>query len=523
LFQSLFLKISLSVGLVVTFTLTVFAFFLIQNQKEHLLYAKMKEIETLSILIGHGVTNFMKEGKTKDFHDFLNLFSISDDLLEVRILDGSGSVLHSSRKSEEGTSMASLFPGGTVPGKAPPVFEQEIRGHPFLSTIRTFQNEPACFSCHGNQPRVLGILHVSLPMEATGQNLRLNRNLLMASTAITLLLMGLAINLLLTRLVKKPTGRLIETMSRVEQGNLDVRVSLGTQDELGRLAKNFDSMVQKLSTAQKEVERQHQQQMLQVRHLASLGELAASVAHEVRNPLAGIKLAIQILSKEPGLAHSHRETMFEIRQSIERVEKTMSDLLLYSRVRPPEFQPVSLPKVIEDALSSLKEEFQLSDLRVEKSFDPALPFLSLDSEQIRRVFLNLFLNALQAMPKGGRLKIETKYVEWGGILQESLIPPDKSFQGKSWAEITVTDTGEGMTPEVLQEIFRPFFTTKAKGTGLGLSLSRRIVEQHHARIFAESQVGVGTKFILFFPIPPPAEGIAGGQFEPNLHNSMPSE
>ena len=311
-------------------------------------------------------------------------------------------------------------------------------------------------------------------------------------------------------------------MSQVEQGNLDVRVSLGTQDELGRLAKNFDSMVQKLSTAQKEVERQHQQQMLQVQHLASLGELAASVAHEIRNPLAGIKLAIQILSKEPGLADSHRETMFEIRQSIERVEKTMSDLLLYSRVRSPEFQPVSLPEVIEDALLSLGEEFQQSGIQVKKIFDPALLLLPLDSEQIRRVFLNLFLNALQAMPKGGRLTIETRCCESGAILQRGLIPPDKSFLEKSWAEISVTDTGEGMAPEVRQEIFRPFFTTKAKGTGLGLSLSRRIVEQHHGRIFAESQVGVGTKFILLFPFPSPAEGIAGGEFEPHLHNSTPS-
>ena len=508
MFQSLFLKISLSVGFVVTFTLLFFAFFLIQNQKEHLLYAKMKEIKTLSLLISHGVTNFMKERETKDFHNFLNLFSLSDDLLEVRVLDEGGTVLHSSRKTEEGTSMASLLPGGTVREKTLPVFEQEIRGHAFLSTIQTFHNEPACFSCHGNQKKVLGILHVSLPMEATTQSIRFGRNLLLASTAITLLLMGLAVNLLLTRLVKKPISRLIETMSQVEQGNLDAKLDLGTRDELGRLAQNFSSMVQKLSTAQKEVEKQHRQQMDQVQHLASLGELAASVAHEIRNPLAGIKLAIQILSREPGLAAGHRETMAEIMRSIERLDKTMTDLLLYSRVRPPEFRPVSLPEVIEDALSSLKEEFQLGGIRVEKSFDPALPPLPLDPEQLVRVFLNLFLNALQAMPKGGMLKIETRCCESGCILQKGLISPDKSFQGKSSAEITVTDTGEGMPPEVLKEIFRPFFTTKAKGTGLGLSLSRRIVEQHHGRIFAESQIGVGTKFFLLFPIPSPAEEIA---------------
>jgi signal transduction histidine kinase len=248
--------------------------------------------------------------------------------------------------------------------------------------------------------------------------------------------------------------------------------------------------------------------MDQVQHLASLGELAASVAHEIRNPLAGIKLAIQVLSREPGLAEDHRETVAEIMRQIDRLDKTMTDLLLYSRVRPPEIRPVSLPQVVDDALSSLKEEFQLGGIRVEKSFDPAIPLLPLDSEQIVRVFLNLFLNALQAMPKGGILKIETKCRESGRIREEGLIPPEGPLDGKSWAEITITDTGEGMGPEVLKEIFRPFFTTKAKGTGLGLSVSRRIVEQHRGRIFAESQIGAGTKFFLIFPIPLAPEGTA---------------
>ena len=125
-------------------------------------------------------------------------------------------------------------------------------------------------------------------------------------------------------------------------------------------------MVQKLSAAQKEVERQHRQQISQVQHLASLGELAASVAHEIRNPLAGIKLAIQVLSKEPGLASDQRETMAEIMRSIERLDKTMADLLLYSRIRPPEFQLISLAEVIEDVLSSMKEQFQLAGIQVER-------------------------------------------------------------------------------------------------------------------------------------------------------------
>jgi signal transduction histidine kinase len=290
-------------------------------------------------------------------------------------------------------------------------------------------------------------------------------------------------------------------MSRVEKGDLNVAVTLGTQDELGHLAKSFSSMVQELSQAQRELEKQQQQQMLQVKHLASLGELAASVAHEIKNPLAGIKLAIQVLAKEPEMTASHRETIQEILHSIERLDKTMADLLSYSRMRPPELQSVSLHTVIEGALSSIKEEYQITGVRVEKHFDLTLAPLSLDSQQMERVFLNLFLNALQAMPQGGVLTIQTKRHESGYHLQKGIPRPSNSGREGGWAEVTVTDTGEGMPPEVLGEIFRPFFTTKAKGTGLGLSLAQRIVEQHHGQIFAQSRVGVGTTFYLILPIP----------------------
>jgi two-component system NtrC family sensor kinase len=507
LFQSLFLKISVSVGAVVTHPWALFAYFLRENQRGQLRYAKIQEIETLSALFSRGIMNFMREGGDKDIHDFINLFGITDNLLEVRILSEEGTVLHSSRREEEGTSMASLILPTTLRGEKPPVLEQEIHGHPFLGLFQTFRNQPDCFSCHGRGKKILGILHVSLPMEATNQSIRLNRHLLIACTAITLLLMALAINLLLSRLVRKPTSKLIETMSLVEQGNLNVKVELASQDELGRVAQNFNSMVQKLSTAQKEVEKQHREQMLQVQHLASLGELAASVAHEIRNPLAGIKLAIELLFQDPGLTPDHRETIAEIMRSIERLDKTMADLLLYSRVRPPRLQAVSLPGVVEEALSSLKEELQLGRIRLEKRFDPALPPLLLDYEQIVGVFLNLFLNALQAMPKGGVLQIEAQLSGSDHLLPFAPSPPKSPPGEKGWARVTVTDTGEGIPCEVLPEIFRPFFTTKAKGTGLGLSLCRRVVLQHHGHIFARSQVGIGTTFFLFFPLlPGEAEG-----------------
>jgi two-component system NtrC family sensor kinase len=332
----------------------------------------------------------------------------------------------------------------------------------------------------------------------THRSIAFNRNLLIASTAITLLLMTAAINFLLTRLVKKPIALLIETMSRVEKGNLNVEVNLGTRDELGHLARSFTSMVRKLSLAQKELERQQEQQMLQVKHLASLGELAASVAHEVKNPLTGIKLAIQVLAKEPRVADSQRETIQEIVRSIDRLDKTITDLLSYSRISPPALKLSNLHEVIEAASFSVKEEAQVIGVRVEKLFDQTLPLLPLDPRQMEGVFLNLFLNALQAMPQGGVLTVQTKRRDSGDRRQEGFSDPASPEEG--WAEVTVTDTGEGIPPEVLGEIFRPFFTTKAKGTGLGLSLVQQVVEQHHGQISAQSRAGVGTTFSLLLPI-----------------------
>lgn len=491
-------------GAVVTLSMAIFAYFIIENQKEHLLNAKSKEIEILSTLVRNGFTNLMREGKVEDVHNFLNVLGVQEDLLEVRILDPQGTVLRSSRKIEEGISMAHLLPGQILTQQTPLVLEQEIAGRPLLNSIQILHNETACNACHGKENKVLGVLNVGLPIEMTQRSSTFNRNLLIASTVITLLLMGMAINLLLNRLVRKPIGQLIEAMAQVEKGNLNIEVSLSTRDELGRLAQSFSSMVQKLSQTQRELEKQQLQQILQVKHLASLGELAASVAHEIKNPLAGIKLAIQILAKEPELAARQRETLEEIMHSMERLDKTMADLLSYSRIRPPELKPVSLHQSIEAALSSINEECQIAGVRIEKSFDFIIPPLPLDSQQLERAFLNLFLNALQAMPKGGILTIQTKRHESGYHLREDFPMPGVSGQEEGWVEVTVTDTGEGIPPDIMGEIFRPFFTTKAKGTGLGLSLAQRIIEQHHGQIFAQSKVMIGTTFYLIFPIFSPA-------------------
>lgn len=498
MFRSLFFRISFSVGVVITLTTTVFAYFLIQNQKEHLLQAKKEELILLNAVMRNGFINLMKTGKAQDVHNLMILFRVPEGQWEMRLLDPQGSVLRSTWRNE--TTTSPRLP--QVPsGKAPLLYEEEIQGKPFLSALEPLRNGPSCHSCHGREKDILGFLQVSFPMESTRRSLDFHRNLLIASTALILVLMAAAVNFLLTKLVKNPIGRLTETMSRVEKGDLGAEAVIRSRGELGRLARSFNSMVGKLAQAKRELEKQHQQQMDQVKHLASLGELAASVAHEVKNPLAGIRLGVQLLAKDAGLQAGHRETISDIMSSLLRLDKTVTDLLSYSRIRPPDRRLLNVHEILEAALASVREDGEGQGVRIGRSWDRNLPPLMLDGGQVERAFLNLLVNALQAMPRGGLLSLQTKIRAPADPLPEGCFLPGLLQPGRSWAEVRVADTGEGIPGEVLEEIFRPFFTTKAKGTGLGLSLARRIIEQHQGHIFVRSRPGAGTVFYVLLLLP----------------------
>jgi len=488
------------VGAVITLTLSLFAYFIIENQKENFLQLKMKEAEFLTNIIRHSLKNHMARGNIQDFYNYLNLLGIQEGLQEIRLLDEAGLILLSSPKLAEKTYLTHFPPAESIPWEKPLILLQEVQGRLLLRTFHLVPNEYPCFPCHGRDKKTLGILNVDLPMEATQRAISFHRYLLIISTAITLLLMAMAINLLLKRLVKKPITQLTQAMARVEKGDFHAELNLSSRDELGILANSFRSMLEKLSFAQKELERQHQQQMRQVKYLASLGELAASVAHEIKNPLAGIKLAIQVLAKEPDLETKHRETILEIMQSIERLDKTMSDLLSYSRIQPPQLKNTDLHEIIENALASIKEQCHLSGINVRRDYDPTTPLIPLDSSQIERGLLNIFLNACQAMPQGGTMTITTKWHFLNSQISPKLSLPEGFAPEKGWVEIAIKDTGPGIPAEIKGEIFRPFFTTKAKGTGLGLSLAQRIFEQHNGHIFAESEVGQGTTIYVLLPV-----------------------
>jgi signal transduction histidine kinase len=269
---------------------------------------------------------------------------------------------------------------------------------------------------------------------------------------------------------------------RVGEGDLDVTVGFANRnDEIGDLGRNFNHMVQQLRESREEVERMHRAQMLRAERLATLGELATGLAHEIRNPLAGIAGVIEIVGRDLPVTSPARAVVKDVRLEIAQINHMLTDLLQTARPHPPEVRPSDLNTTVQHAVVLACQQVLSRPIEIEFEKDPNLPNVEHDSDQIHQLLLNLLLNAVQAIDGAGVIRVEISLL-------------------KSDAAITVVDTGRGIAPEHLPNIFRPFYTTKGNGTGLGLSLARRIAEEHHGRIEVTSEVGKGTKFLVVLPL-----------------------
>ncbi|MFB0526936.1 MAG: ATP-binding protein [bacterium] len=223
--------------------------------------------------------------------------------------------------------------------------------------------------------------------------------------------------------------------------------------------------------------------------LAALGTLASSVAHEIRNPLVSIKTFTQLAPRK----FDNREflDMFQtiIPEELERVENILNQLLNFGRSSQPEFQSINVEEVIDSILTLMNTELSKSNIKVIKLYGKDIPQIIADGEQLKQVFMNIVLNAIQAMPEGGDLKIITG-------LQQEFVDSDTSV----FVAIKFEDTGCGIPEENLNDLFNPFFTTKNGGSGLGLSISHRIIKEHKGHIDVESTAGKGTTFTVKLPL-----------------------
>ncbi|MBI3456734.1 MAG: hypothetical protein HY002_13235 [Candidatus Rokubacteria bacterium] len=266
-----------------------------------------------------------------------------------------------------------------------------------------------------------------------------------------------------------------------------VGFSMGGLSERERRERRLVEQLNRELQAQQQHLREAQEQLIRSDRLATVGELAAGLAHDLRNPLAGISGALHVLTGQLPDGSDQHTLLAEIQSHIGRMNKTLTDLLWHARPPTPQYLPLNVNEVVEQSLTFLPMTSG-TGIELVRELGANLPPLRLDPNLLHQAFLNILVNARQAMPDGGQLAVRTR-------LRRS---PTGDGQV---VEVDIADTGAGIPGEHLPRIFQPFFTTKAQGTGLGLAIAARIVEQHGGRIGVESEPGSGTTFRISLPVP----------------------
>ena len=287
-------------------------------------------------------------------------------------------------------------------------------------------------------------------------------------------------------IVERPLEDLMRTIDRVRRDDLTARVAFSKrEDNIGQLGRQFNEMIQQLEHNRTVIEELHRRDMGRAEHLATLGELAAGLAHEIRNPLAGIAGVVDVMGKELPADSASRAVLADVQNEIVHIQNILNDLLSYARPRPPTFHPANLNTTLEQAVLLARQQVRTRPIQVLFTANSSLPLVCHDPALIQQVVLNLLLNGIQA-------------ISGEGIVEVTL-----GQEGKQ-ALIVVKDSGKGISPEALPKIFKPFFTTRKEGTGLGLSLANGIVQAHGGTIEALSVLGQGTQFRIHIPITRPA-------------------
>lgn len=484
MFKSLISRIILFNVLLLALGVGIFTLFHLYREQTHLITTTRHHANMLLGTIEKSIFNSMRLGNTSEVQAILETVGHGHGMTGVRIFSPDGVVLKSADPDEIGKRVDqhdySLFRSNLSEG----VFQSQ-RGARVLSMVRPIVSDERCFRCHGNGRRVIGVLNMNFSLAEMYLQLRETSQLFVISTLVILGLLAAGISVVMIRFLRRPLDRITQCMSQVEEGDLTVRMEAIQDDEIGQLMAGFNSMVDNLAQAQNELERYHYQQMERVDRLASVGEMAAGLAHEIKNPLAGISGAINVLSDDYDQEDPRREVMQQIQNQIARLDKTVNDLLYFGKPGKPEFAFADINALLKQTLLFVAQHPEAKNISRVDEMTRELPAVWVDHKQIQQVVLNIALNAVQAMTDGGMLTVETD-----------------RFRNDSgdWVRIQIADTGPGISAEALDKIFTPFFTTKTQGTGLGLPICRQLMENNGGSLEVESEVGKGTRFVLLLPV-----------------------
>jgi len=509
-------------------------YFAVTTQREEILAEATLSTVRLANTIRRSTRYQMLHSRREDVHKMIEDIGKQEGIQHVRILNKQGMITYSSNQSEidqvvnQKEEACVQCHDAEEPltkldtDKRARVFRTD-QGQRTLAAIEVIRNEPSCWnaSCHAHAETqdLLGVVDVGVSLERADQRvMHTTRNAIVFGVASTVVICGL-VALFIQRFVSRPVQHLLECTQRVARGDLNCQIQVVGHDELGRLARSFTNMTEDLQRARAKISswtrsleeevgsksrdlKLAQAQVVRSEKLSSIGLLAAGVAHELNSPLTGILTFAHLLTKRVPDDSMEKQDLQVIITQTERCAKIIRQLLDFSRESSHERRLQDLHETIEQALALVVHQSLFHNIQIERDFDLDLPDVLMDANQIQQVFLNLLVNAGEAMPDGGRLMIKTQEAT---PVAPSELGADADAAGE--LEIVLHDTGTGIPPENLDKVFDPFFTSKdvGEGTGLGLAVSYGIIEQHGGTITVQSELGEGTTVTITLPSSRPVE------------------
>jgi len=514
--RSLITKLTIAICSILLVAMALFAALTIQGLHSLLLQEKITHTDSLSENLIRTTRAQMLINNTKQVYQIFSDAKTQEGIERIRLVNKFGVISFSTDAREVGTRLDKSAEGCTMcHSSGAPIVQTSsmnrsrtytaLDGTPLLGLAKAIYNEPACYTAachvHPREYKVLGVLDIVVSLKPMRNSLDHYGEQFIYLTIGLLVLIAVALTICTSRLVNRPVRRLLEQTQRVAAGHLDTAVPEIGNDELGELASAFNGMTRSLQQARMELENWNhtleskvaerteeiqriQSQLLRSEKLASLGELVAGIAHEINNPLTGILMFSSLVLEDSRLDPSLQGDLNTVVRETERCAKIVRGLLDFSRSSIPEKSRTCLNEILMRAIELVEHHTLFRGLTIDRHYALPLPELLIDESQVEQVFVNMILNAAQAMDGTGTLTVST------GVTSDG-----------TWVYAKISDTGCGIPPEHLDKIFDPFFSTKEhQGTGLGLSVSYGIIRNHGGSIEVQSEVGSGTTFTIELPL-----------------------
>jgi len=536
--KTLKFKVSLDLTIALTLALLLFTLLVVRHQRDQLLREATSRVTQLSEMITRSTRFAMLQNQPYYVHRIIQDVGSNPSIDRIRIFSKEGQIIDSTNAAEIGLKVDQKTEGcirchqtskplEQISGSEKARIFSTAEGKRLLGSMEVIRNEPSCHTAachqHTKDQSVLGVLDIVYSLDDIDRSMRQNVIIIAVLSLGFVIIALLSISFFVRRLIYVPLRDLETGAKRLAAGNLEQPIPVRSEDEFGELAASFNAMTAALRNSQQELREwghtleekvENRTRELRVAEaeaargekLASVGLLAAGIAHELNNPLTGILTFSHLIRKKMPDGSPDAEDLDLVIRETKRCAAIIRRLLDFAREKTPEKKFCDLNQIIEDTARIIERPANLRDIEITMDLDRNLPQAWVDADLIKQVIMNMLVNAQHAIEEKGSITIRSRSVPRAMSLELGAKPVPM-------VELSIIDTGCGIPEKNMKRIFDPFFTSKelGKGTGLGLSVSHGIVSAHGGAIKVESTVGEGSTFRVYLPVePPPGDAESSG-------------